>query len=262
MKKSPRLTRFIEELAEIRLVASSLAYFTLLSIFPLLIIILSVFQYVGGLETYYPKAELLLFSHLREATGSSVTKFLRNALEGVDFGALGISGFIFLFWASLGLVRNIDYAFHRIWRLKIESSIYKRLLLHWFMLIAVPVAILLFIFAKSLFFVNEGRRSLEHQSTLALFLWIFLFALYKFIPEVKVKNWVAIVSAAASGIGLFAIQKSFLWISWRVFRQNKIYGSLASFPIFLIWLLAIWYVILLGVSLCAFLQQKSANQSK
>ncbi len=258
MKNWPRLSRFFEELAEIRLVASSLAYFTLLSIFPLLIIILSAFQYVGGLEEYYPKAEVLLFSHLREATGSSVSKFIRSALEGVDFGALGISGFIFLFWASMGLVRNIDYAFHRIWRIRIVSSLYKRLLLHWFMLIAVPLAILMFIFAKSVFFMNEGRRSLEYQSTFAIFLWLFLFCLYKFLPEIKVRTWVAVVSSAASGIGLFAIQKSFLWISWRVFRQNKIYGSLASFPIFLIWLLAIWYVVLLGVSLCAFLQQKSA----
>jgi membrane protein len=226
-----------------------------------MIIVLSVFQYVGGLEEYYPRVEGLLFGNLREATGTDVSKFMRSALASVDFGALGISGFIFLIWTSLGLVRNIDYAFHRIWRVKIESSVYKRLLMHWFILIAVPVAIIMFITAKTIFFMHQGRRSIEYQSTFALFLWAFLFVLYKFIPEVRVKSWIAVFSAAVSGVSLFVLQKTFLLISSNLFRQNKIYGSLASFPIFLIWLLAVWYVVLLGVSLCAFLQQKAPKSS-
>jgi membrane protein len=125
----------------------------------------------------------------------------------------------------------------------------------------VPVSIIMFITAKTIFFLHEGRRSIEYQMTFALFLWAFLFVLYKFIPEVRVKSWVAALSAAVSGVALFVLQKTFLWVSLRVFSQNKIYGSLASFPIFLLWLLAVWYVVLLGVSLCAFLQQKGAKSS-
>ena len=258
-RKSFRM--FFEELSEIRLVAQSLAFSTLLSIIPFLIIILAVFQYFGGLEEYYHKVEIVLFSNLKEATGSTVSKFLRTALEGVDFGALGVSGAIALIWTSTGLIRNIDYAFNRIWKIKIESSIYKRLLIHWLVLIAVPVALAMFVAAKSIFFTNEGRRSIEYQAAFALFLWLFIFVLYKIIPETKVNSWPAVIASAVSGFCILVVQKSFLWLSAIVFSHNQIYGSLASFPIFLIWLLIIWYVVLLGVSLCAFLQQKSFKRS-
>lgn len=261
LKLREKFSAIAEQAGEIRLIASSLAYFTLLSIFPLLILVLSVFQYVGWLEEYYHKVQFLVFSHMREAAGSAVSKFLRTALENVDFGTVGISGAIFLVWASLGLIRNIDYAFNRIWKLKIQTAMHKRLVLHWIVLVAVPLALGMFILARAIFFSTGGRRSLEYQVLFAVFIWFFLFALFKLIPVTKVKTWAALVSSAASGIVLFVLQKSFLWVSMRVFSQNKIYGSLASFPIFLLWLLAIWYVVLFGVALCAFLQQKGSKRS-
>lgn len=263
MKLSVRekLSAVVEAAGEIRLIASSLAYSTLLSIFPLLILILSVFQYVGWLEEYYRKVQFLVFSHMREAAGATVSKFLRTALEGVDFNTVGISGALFLVWASLGLIRNIDYAFNRIWKLKIQTALYKRLILHWIVLVAVPIALGMFILVRAIFFSTGGRRSLEYQAVFAIFLWFFLFTLFKLIPVTKVKTWAALASSAASGVVLFILQKSFLWVSLRVFSQNKIYGSLASFPIFLLWLLAVWYVVLFGVAFCAFLQQRGSKRS-
>ena len=50
-------TALIEEFAEIRFAASSLAFSTLLSLIPFLIIVFSVLQSVGALETLYPQME-------------------------------------------------------------------------------------------------------------------------------------------------------------------------------------------------------------
>lgn len=246
----------LQEFNEIRFVASSLAFSTLLSIIPFFIIVLACFQAVGGLEEFYPKIEALLLSYLREATGSSISKYIRTLLENINFKALGISGGIFLVWTSLGLIRNMDYAINRIWQIKQTQPVYRRLWLYWLILLAVPIGLAAFIGLKSVILFNQSSRSFESQFLFSVWTSVFLFTIYKVIPDIRVRILPAAVSAVLAGASLWGVQKSFLWISLKVFRRNEIYGSLASFPIFLVWLLVVWYVVLAGVSLCAFLQQK------
>jgi len=246
----------LHEINEIRFAAASLAFSTLLSIIPFLIIVLSCFQAFGGLEALYPKIEGLLLSYLREATGSTISKQIRELLTNVNFKALGISGGVFLVWVSLGLIRNMDYAFNKIWQIRQTKPIYRRLFLYWLIILAIPIGLALFIGLKSVILFNQSIRSAEHQFLFSVWTSVFLFTIYKVVPDIRVRVMPAAVSAVLAGAALWGVQKSFLWIALKVFRRNEIYGSLASFPIFLVWLLVVWYVVLAGVSLCAFLQQK------
>ena len=84
----------------------------------------------------------------------------------------------------------------------------------------------------------------------------FLLIIYKIIPDTKVSLIAAIISSGVAGLLLSIVQNSFFWIAVQVFRKNKIYGSLISFPIFLIWLFVVWCIVLAGVSLCAYLQKR------
>ena len=255
------LGRLNEELNDIRFAAASLAFSTLLSIIPFMIIVLAVFQYVGGLDQLYPRMEALLLNYMKEATGPQVTRFIRGSLQAVKPSTLGISGAVFLIFASLGLIRNIDFAFNKIWKVKIRKPIYKRLWLHWILLLAAPLSLAVVTGLKSLSFFNEASKTIEHQFLFSLWIAALLFVLYKIIPDVKVRSWPAAISAILASLALSVIQSSFLWFSARIFRNNTIYGSLASFPIFLLWLLTVWYVVLTGVAFCAFLQQKVFKSS-
>ena len=251
------LQSIADEFSDIRLIASSLAFSTLLSIIPFLIIVLAVFQSVGGLEQFYPKIESLLLSYLKEATGNTVTKYIKSAIGNVNAKTLGISGGVFLLWASLGLIKNIDLAFNRIWKVRIRKPMYKRMWLHWLVLLAAPLSLAIFAGLRSISLFDQSSLQILHGrfvfvGSLSFVLW----ALYKFIPDVKVRARPSFVAAVLASITLLVVQSSFLWLSLKVFHNNKIYGSLASVPIFLVWLLVVWYVVLMGVSLCAFLQQK------
>lgn len=254
-------TRLYEEINDIRFAASSLAFSTLLSIIPFLIIVLAVFQSVGGLEEFYPKIESLLLSYLKEATGSTVTKYIKASLQNVNASTLGISGGLFLLFTSLGLIRNIDFAFNKLWKIKISKPVYKRIWLHWIILLAAPITLAIFTGLKSISFFSETAKALEHQFLFSFWIAMLLLMLYKMIPDVKVKWVPALISAVLASLALSVVQSSFLWLSLKVFKNNKIYGSLASFPIFLVWLLVVWYVVLTGVAFCAFLQQKMLKKA-
>lgn len=254
IKKS--FDRLNEELSDIRFAASSLAFSTLLSIIPFLIIVLAVFQSVGGLEEWYPKIEGILLSYLKEATGSTVTQYIRLSLQNVNARTLGISGGLFLLFASLGLIRNIDFAFNKIWKIKIRKPIYKRIWLHWVILLAAPFTLAVFTGLKSIAYFNQASNAIEHQFLFSIWIAALLTTLYYVIPDTKVQLIPSVISGVLASLALSAVQSSFLWLSLKVFKNNKIYGSLASFPIFLVWILVVWYVVLAGVAICAFLQHK------
>jgi membrane protein len=248
------------EFLEIRLLSSSLAYSTLLSLIPFLVLVLAAFQYIGGLEHLYPKIETLVLSYLKEATGSTATKVIRRVINRIDHKALGFSGALFLFFTTMGLIRNMDFAFNRIWKIRSTSQGLKRIGLYSLIIMSIPMGLAFFVGTKSLIYINDGLLTFQHNFLLALFSCLALCLLYKIIPATKV-NWKpAIISSLLSGLGLWIIQKSFLWASLKIFRENKVYGTMASLPIFLIWLMVVWYTVLLVVSLCAFLQQKTLKR--
>lgn len=244
-----------EEAIEIRFAAASLAYSTLLSIIPFLIVVLAVFQSGVGLEELYPKVEFVLLDYLKEATGASVSQYIKTALSAVQARTLGITGVVLLLFTSLSLISSIDTAFQRVWKLKPTRPIYRRILLYWIVLLAVPVALAMFVGLRSVTYFKDLGHSIEHQFFFSLWTAVFVWLMYTVIPDIKVKLLASIPSAIVTSLVLSTVQNSFLWVSLKVFNRNKIYGSLASFPIFLFWLLVVWYVILAGVSLCSFLQQ-------
>jgi len=244
------------EAVEIRFAAASLAYSTLLSLIPFLIIVLAVFQSGVGLEELYPKVEFVLLNYLKEATGSSVSQYVKSTLGAVKTSTLGITGVVLLLVTSLSLISSIDTAFQRLWRLDPQRPIHRRIMIYWLVLVAVPIALACFVGLRSISYFKDLGHSIEHQFFFSLWTAVFVWLMYTVIPDTKVKLLASIPSAVLCSLVLSTVQNSFLWVSLKVFNRNKIYGSLASFPIFLFWLLVVWYVILAGVSLCAFLQKK------
>lgn len=256
-----RIAIIFDEFSEIRFSASSLAFSTLLSLIPFLIIILAVLQSIGGLDKFYPQIETVMISYLKEATGTTVSQYIKNALTQFNPRDLGITGGVFLLLTALSLIRAIDIAFHRVWKIKIFTPIYQRIWLYWVILILVPVTMALYAGLKSFNYFEAFSQTIEQQFLLSLGTAAFIFLVYKVIPQTRVNFRCALIPALLAAAALAGIQKSFLWVSLKIFKQNKIYGSLISFPIFLIWLLVVWYVVLSGVALSAYMQGRAVRKA-
>ncbi|MBC7753456.1 MAG: YihY/virulence factor BrkB family protein [Moraxellaceae bacterium] len=248
--------KIYQESSEIGFSASSLAFSTLLSLVPFLVVTLAVFQNFGIFESIYPKVEGLIFESMKDATGVTITRYIRETISNVQFKTLGITGILLLLLSSLNLLKNIDVAFHRIWHIKMKKPFLKRTGLYWILLIATPFVLLGLSSIRNINLSQFVSHASEKQFLMFIYGTFVLWVLYVYIPEIKVSIISAAISASLAGASISFVQKSFLWAALKLFKQNKIYGSLATFPIFLIWLWVIWYIILSGVSLCAFLQQK------
>lgn len=250
------MLRLFDEFAEIRFAATSLAYSTLFSLIPFLVVVLAVFQAVGGLQKIYPEIEAVILTMFRDATGVTVTGYIQRTIDTINPKTMGITAMVFLYFSMIGLLRNVDVAFHHIWKFKAKKPFFRRMWIHWLMLLSTPFLLAVFLGLRSVKWLHPSQGISLSIILIPAGITFFLWALYVTIPENKVDRISALIAAGLAALALIGVQNSFLWASLKIFKHNKVYGSFASIPIFLFWLLVLWYVVLTGVSLCAFLQQK------
>ncbi len=89
-----------------------------------------------------------------------------------------------------------------------------------------------------------------------------LFLIYKFVPNRHFNTWFTLGAATLTSIALMILQAGFAWSSQNLLNYNQVYGSLASFPLFLLWLYLVWYTILLGAILVATLTPMGEDKTQ
>jgi membrane protein len=242
--------------ADIRLLASALAFTTLISLVPLLAVSLSVFHSFGGLEYLLKKVEPFLLQNLIPTSGADITSAIRGAIHRVHSGALGFWGVIGLMLASTKMCFDIERAVQKVWQLTPRKKFAGRLMVYWMVMFAVPVVIAVILGlagSKDLGFYKHVPK----WTISFVLLFVGLFTTYKYMPAVKVvKKWAALSALVAASAILF-LQISYVGITRELISYNKVYGSLVSVPFFLIWLLVVWWIFLVGCGLCASLQSRA-----
>ncbi len=241
---------------EIQLVAASLSFSTLLSIVPFLAVILATFKFLGGDDILYSRVENLVLLYFKEAAGPQFALIIKTAIRNIHAGGLGLVSAVFLVLTSFRLMHEMEYGILRVWNQKNTRPLLKRFFVYWFLVIILPVFLAIYVGFTTLVRMQFGRQylpgALSGMSTLCLVLYL----TYKYVPDIKVKTKSALFSALLASLGLFVVQSTFTWVAIKLFRMNNIYGSFAALPIFLIWVLTIWFVILGGVAICASTQRR------
>lgn len=241
---------------ELQLVAGSLSFSTALGLIPFIAVVLAVFQSIGGLEALYPKVEALLLSNLREAAGSNVAKFIRIFLKNINAGKLGTTGVVLLVLTSVRLLHDMEVGINRVWNQKNARPFYKRLVYQWTLILGIPVFLAVYVAFNSLEQFLFVRRLIPAFVANAGVLIGTLFLIYKLVPALKVHTKAALISSVVAAGVIFGVHKGFVFVTTKVFNYSSIYGSFAAIPLLFLWILSMWYVILMGVALCAGLQRR------
>jgi membrane protein len=251
--------------AELTLVASSLAYTTLLSIVPALAVSFSLFHAFGGMDKLFGVVEPLIIENLAQSTSSEATKFLRKFITNAHAGAVGASGFVALLATTIAMLSSIEKAINRVWKTRIQRNWFIRLAIYWLFISLGPVALgVVAGFAVSFMkAADDATSALAPLKSLlpggtAIFIVISLTSLliYKFVPSRRVQWAPALMAAITTGIGWNLARYSYNWYVRHFVSYNRIYGSLGAIPILLLWIYIMWLVILSGAALSAALQHR------
>jgi membrane protein len=231
--------------------AASLAYQSALSLVPILVV---AFASLRALRVFDSDVDTLtwLGGSFVPSASQSVAQALASLLRKTDLAALGIAGAGTLVVTAFMLLHSVDRIVSDIWRVEKHRPLYQKVLVFVVLITIVPA-----LMAAS---VHFGRRFLAlprvgtFLAPLAVtFGWLFL--VYRLMPATRVRNRPALVGAAIAAIALELLKVAFNLYARRLHvAYDDVYGALAYFPVFLIWLYLSWLVVLGGVQ-CSYTVQ-------
>jgi membrane protein len=241
-------------------VSAGLAYHTLFSIFPILILL-------SLLGSYFLQARdirISLYLALRQLVPGSALLVDEIVLDLVNpMGTVGIIGLAGLAWAATGVFKVLSGALDRAFG--VHTSI-RNIITGFVILILVG---LLFILAASLSAtvgifsvldsaIRPGRSpSPEVNFLIHLLSWMLatlaFLLIYRFVPSCKVSWQAAITVALPVGAIWKLAQHLFSLVTSRFVDLSPVYGSLATVVALLLWLFITSSIFLLGAELVAVL---------
>jgi membrane protein len=191
-----------------------------------------------------------------------------DTVEGLDFGALGGIGLIFLIWTVIAVLGDVESAFNRVWGVMEQRPLARKFTDYLSVLIICP---LLGVAASSLPVVGvlEAKMSAADSrfflSSMAgvpvirvgwvLFLLTLAFAfLLKFAPNTKVKAFPSIAGGFVAAIGFAVWLKICLALQIGVAKYSTFFGSFAMVPILLSWVYVSWEILLFGAEVASAVQ--------
>ncbi|MEZ0390875.1 MAG: YihY/virulence factor BrkB family protein [Pseudobdellovibrionaceae bacterium] len=247
------LKRFWElvKTGELQLVAGALSFSTLLSLIPFMAVSLATLQYVGGLETIYPKVEKLVLQYFQGPTGTEGVQIVKKVFRRIHAGRMGSWGAVALVLASIFMINDMERGLNRIWNLTDRRPVHKRIFLYWIFMVIFPAALAIYVAVSSMKVFSGATSSLSNQVINDFLLFFTLYFVYKVVPNTKVSIGAAAVGAFTGTLGLIALFRSFKWLSQSFFSWGKLYGSFAAAPTLLIWVLLTWYMVLVGAAVTA-----------
>ena len=241
--------------------AASIAYYAILSLFPLAISLVSLFSFV--LEADTVEAEVQRFFHTYLPGSQGILEANVDAVQNIR-GVLGLLSLLGLVWSGSLLFGAITRTVNRAWDIEQDRpfSIDKPRQILMALCVA-PFFLLSLILTSGLQFIAGeeipvlGRLAfLEHNGINALarpvpFLFtfvIFLF-IYKFVPMTRT-YWRYIWPGALVAALLFEAAKSFFIFYLEHYAvYERIYGTLASVIALLAWAYVSGFIVVIGAEI-------------
>jgi len=238
--------------------AGALSYTSLLALVPLMAVILGVLSAFPVFDYGVEQLQDFIFSNFVPAAGDVVREYL-NQFIARSTGLTG-TGTLFLVVTAIILMATIEKSLNRIWRVDRVRHPTSRLVMYWAVLTLGPMllggslGLTSYLAALPLLAPEFARGTLQSGLllmtpplvALAAFTLIFLL-----VPNRRVHWRHALAGAAFSALAFELSKRGFVLYISNFPTYERLYGALATIPIFLVWIYVSWVVILLGASLAA-----------
>ena len=242
--------------------AASIAYYTLLSFFPIMLLALSI---LGKMTTDAADRDAVVRFVFRYFPRQF--SFISGQLDAFETAPVtfGFWGIVALVWASLGVFNAITSAVNHAWAVEKRRSFLKHRLVGFLMMVSAGLVLMLGLVIASLVRLAETRLgeallrtpwldnlSGAFASYLATALLIGCVALvFYFIPNTTVRFRDVWPGAILVGLLWRIALRLFSWYAADLATWNVIHGSIAAVVVFLLWIYVSAVILLYGVEMTA-----------
>lgn len=233
--------------------ASALTFSTILSLIPLLAIAFALLKGFGVQNVLEPF--LLQVAGDSEETISRIIGYVNNT----NVKSMGVVGLLMLVFAVISLLGDIENAFNSIWGVRQRRSFQRRISDYLSVIVVGPILLLA---ATSMTTTLQSQKLVtwlvEHtylgdtvlmlfRMVPYLFVWGAMIFIYLCMPNTRVRLGSAALGGVLAGTVWQIAQWGYFYFQVGVSNYNAIYGTMASLPIFLVWVYCSWIIVLFGL---------------
>ena len=243
--------------------AASIAYFALLSIFPMFLLFYSLVGSLTASEAHRASVTSFLLSYFPAQFEFLVRQL--DTLGHIHF-ELGLGSAVALVWASLGFFSAITSAVNHAWGVEKPRSYLGSKLFALLMMIAAGLVLVATLGVSSAVQIAHARSFLAVTSewpTLSMItgiplrwvatvlLIVMVGLIFYFVPNTKVRFRDVWIGAVLTGAMWRVVLAGFAYYISDMSRFNLIHGSVAAVVVFLVWVYTSAVVLLYGVEFTA-----------
>ena len=252
-KHKKELSDIIEN---ITIQASSLSFYTIFSIIPIIFIILSLFSMNSIFDEYYQRIESFIISNILPTNQDIIEKYINSFL--LNSKNIGIIGGIYILITSIIFFKNFETIMKNIFKSE-KREILNKITVYWTTITLFPIlfSFSIFISIKLQDILNSSKYIDINLLLLIPFFTIFtIFWLAYKLGANKPLKTKALFLASFIGTIIFSIAKN-LFVYYIVYNNlySSLYGSFSVIMFSLIWIYTSWFIFLSGAYLCEFLNE-------
>lgn len=234
--------------------ASSLTYYSLISIIPIVAMAFGIAKGFGFDKVL--ENELQNQFAGQGEVANWIMSFASGYLDNARGGMIAGVGLAVLLWSLMKVLGSIEASFNEIWEVKRDRSFIRKFSDYVSLMM---VALLFLISSSSMVVFVRQEFGMGDFGELAgalfgfvipyLIMWLGFTMLLFIMPNTRVHFYSALVGGILSGTMFQLLQYFYIHFQVGMSSYNAIYGSFAAFPLFLIWLNSSWMIVLFGAEL-------------
>lgn len=233
---------------EITVYASSLSFYTIFTVVPLLIISLSLIANVPVFEVQYAKIQILIFENMLPGQTTAIAGYLESFFQ--NSVQLGVIGFTTMIVSSLLFFQNFEHIVSKIFNVG-KRGVWDSITTYWTLITLTPIVLIASMSLKAYLQANMTGLALHALSIFPfLLLWSIFFLIYKIAVNADVSPKAAAVSSFVVAIVWGIAKNSFIQYVFYNKTYATMYGSFSALIFFFLWIYVSWIIVIYGMKLC------------
>ncbi len=237
--------------------SASLSFYTLFSIIPLLVIVLSILTHLPIFDDIYKNIEEILFTNLMPTNSQEILTYINSFVA--NSGKLGVVGVIYVLFASMMFFKNYDYIVNDIFKCK-RRSFWASVSVYWTLVTLTPIMLALsfYLSTQAQVFLEENKLTsgIELITILPfIIIWSIFFLTYKISANTNISNIAASISSFIASLAWYLAKIGFIFYVLHNKTYMSIYGSLSILLFFFLWIYISWAIFLHGLKFCYLLDK-------
>jgi len=252
-----------KSLDEITLYSAALSFYTVFSLVPIILIILSIFASSPFFSEFYTKLETFIASNILPTNQELIKEYLTHFLS--NSSKMGIIGGFYILITSILFFDNYETIIAKIFKQE-KRNLWEKIKLYWTMLTLFPVlfAGAMYLSIKFQFFLDSSHITSGIKIAKIvpfLLIWLTFFLAYK-LTLINETTKSTIIASFLVSIAFFVSKNIFIYYVLINKTYTTIYGSISILLFMLLWIYINWIIYISGIYLIKYLDIISQKRSK